>query len=263
MDIRTSPMVLIHASEVAACIGKNPYKSRADMVLVVLKRMDAAAFEQSGLSLQEDLEKALVASARQANPMIDETVDSAYKAGSSKGASEVHDVLQEVESIITNTPSLTKSDRKTILRHCRSEAYKGFGTLREQDAMKGLEDVVGILTKDNKYTKRRVDGSNNVFVGGRVDGFATLPQKDGDTRTSEPVLIEIKTRMKRLFRKVVTYERIQVLTYMFIFKQVNAKMIEKIGIDVMVHDIVNNEEEWLEITSALQLFASDVIHLMR
>lgn len=259
----THPMMLIHASEVAACVGKNPYTSRDEMMRIIMKRMDAHLFAQSGLCLQEDLEKMIVTDARRANPVVDKLVDSAYKSGSADQTKTVHDVLQHVTSCVIKT-DLTRVEQDTIIRHCRTEAFRKFGTIQETHAMEGLEQTVGVLTKDDVYTKRKVEGVNNLYVGGRIDGFATPLIQEGDesTVTVEPILIEIKNRMNRLFRKVVMYERIQVMTYMFIFRQSKAKLVERLGTQVMVHDIIRDDDAWSNIEIELQEFATDVFKML-
>lgn len=262
--------MLIHASEVAACIGRNPYKARADMLRVVLRRYDVAAFEDSGLEIQEEEDALVVLAARAADPAIDLAVRNAEASGSKTNVAEVHHLVKAGQEAAADSVVgfLTPGMRAVVERHCRDEAFRQFGTAKETESMRGLEMTVGTLVKDDKYTKRRVDGPIKVFVGGRVDGFATppatIPLSSGSLVTPQvrpTVLVEIKNRMNRLFRRVVDYERIQVLTYMHIFQRRCAKLIERMGEEVAVHDIPYDHDEWLEISAALQDFAKDVIAL--
>lgn len=254
--------MLIHASEVAACIGRNPYRSRAEMLRVVLKRYDAAAFQEGGFVVQSDVDACAVATARAADPAIDAAVAGAEAAGSRVCVAEVHGLIVAAQAAATQSaaPSITPLVRTLVERHCRNEAFCQFGTAHEADAMRGLELTVGTLLKDDRYAKRRVDGPVAVYVGGRVDGFATPPPAiTGPDRPT--VLVEIKNRMHKLFKRVVDYERVQVLCYMHIFERRCAKLVERMGDEVAVHDIPFDHVGWEEIASALQDFAREVISM--
>lgn len=250
-------MILIHASEVAACVGMNPYKSIADMMPIIMRRCDAAAYTRSGIVSQDEADAALVREARVSIPSIDAALCAAEDIG--KNASTAEQVCTTVDAlmILAEHESCDSKTRAAVVEHGRREAFCGFGTVQEGTSMRGLEELVGVLTKDDKYVKRRVDGTLPVFVGGRIDGFATPhPPSEGG-----PVLVEIKNRMKRLMRHVVDYERIQVLTYMYIHDQDAAKLIERKGDDVLIHDIVFAPIEWSLIMDALQDFAAKVVRM--
>lgn len=252
--------MLIHASEVAACVGRNPYKSREEMLSIVLRRYDAAAFEGSGLEIQEMVDAKVVATARSEDHAIDAAILAVENSGVKASVEEVHELVRVGQAATASSvsESMTPIVRATVARYCRDEAFRQFGIAKEGDSMRGLEQTVGVLTKDDKYTKRRVDGLFPVFVGGRVDGFATPPPRDGEKVARPTVLVEIKNRMNRLFRRVVDYERIQCLTYMHIFERRCAKLVERMGEEVAVHDVPFDHIEWTEISSDLQAFAVDV-----
>lgn len=248
-------LMLIHASEVAACIGRNPYKSRGDMIPIVLKRYSAAAFQRLEMCTQDDLDASIITKARHSDPVIDAAVAASELAGTMKTSFEVHEIVERATAACVSACECAGSTATGVLtRHCRGEAFRRFGTAQESDSLRGLE--LTDLVKDDKYTKRRIQGELTMCVGGRVDGFAK--QAPG----KETVLVEIKNRMNRLFNRVVDYERIQVLTYMFIFNRDCAKLVERKGDDAMVHDIVFIPEEWEEISQRLQEFGRDVMVLM-
>lgn len=257
-------MILIHASEVAACVGRNPYKSRVEMLSIVLRRYDVTAFEGSGHEIQEVVDARVVATARSEDLAIDAAINAVENSGIKASVQEVHELIRvgQAAAATSTVGSMTPIVRATVARHCRDEAFRQFGIAKEGDSMRGLEQTVGMLTKDDKYTKRRVNGLLPVFVGGRVDGFATPPVRDGDTVARPTVLVEIKNRMNRLFRRVVEYERIQCLTYMHIFNRRCAKLVERMDEEVAVHDVPFDLIEWTEISSDLQAFAVDVLALV-
>lgn len=170
------------------------------MLRIVLKRYDAAAFQEGGFSIQQDEDGLVVAAARAADPLIDAAVREAESSGLKNNVTEVHSLVYagQVAATLSQAPSVTDRVRTVVERHCRDEAFRQFGTAKEADAMRGLEATVGTLVKDDKYAKRRVDGPIHMFVGGRVDGFATPPAEQ-DAAVRPKVLVEIKNRMNRLF----------------------------------------------------------------
>jgi hypothetical protein len=74
-------------------------------------------------------------------------------------------------------------------------------------------------------------------VCGKIDRIEERP--DGSR-----ILVEIKNRTNRLFRRVVEYEFIQVQVYLQMLGLVHARLVEQYNNQVLSHDIARDEETW-------------------
>ena len=72
------------------------------------------------------------------------------------------------------------------------------------------------------------------------------------------ILVEIKNRTNRLFRRVVPYEYVQVQVYLRMVGLVHARIVEQYNNQVLSHDITRDEEMWSNVIEpGLREFCSD------
>jgi hypothetical protein len=91
-------------------------------------------------------------------------------------------------------------------------------------------------------------------VGGKVDAFQTL---DDGTE----IVVEVKNRMRRLFERVVDYEYVQCMCYMYIHQSKKAKLVEKYNSEVREYDIDFVDSKWTDIVKGLVDFTQEVLEL--
>jgi len=72
------------------------------------------------------------------------------------------------------------------------------------------------------------------------------------------VLVEIKNRTKRLFRKVPDYEYIQVQTYLQMLNLERARLVEQFNSQVLSHDIERDDEFWKNVLKCLESFCQQL-----
>jgi hypothetical protein len=81
-------------------------------------------------------------------------------------------------------------------------------------------------------------GDVKFVVCGKIDRIEERP--DGSR-----ILVEIKNRTNRLFRRVVDYEFIQVQVYLQMLGLVHARLVEQYNNQVLSHDVERDEETWI------------------
>jgi len=240
--------VTIKASDVAACIGLNPYKSPAEVRDELWKKYWPETF--TGLTKTDEARASLAKSAT-AQKVLDQAV--AYKA---KDSTEAQTNFEKAKKGIEKDDSLAAEEKALVIEHLRSKCYTTHGTRSEdRTADKVSEETGTTLLRDNSFytlpVLERNDGTA-FFVTGKVDRIEVGP--DG-RRT----LVEIKNRTRRLFNTVREYENIQIQVYLRMLGLLDAKLIEQYNNTTGTLLIARDEEIWdNEIWPGLVDFATDL-----
>ena len=140
--------VTLRASEVAAIIGLNPYKTRAEMILEHWKRYSPKTF--SGEKTQTDEAVEILSSFESARAVLREAV-----SARASDSTHVQEILSAAEYAI-NSDSLMAPDQKlAVIEHVRSRVSTTHGT-RSEDAT--ADKVVA------KKLKSKLDFAENVIA---------------------------------------------------------------------------------------------------
>ena len=128
---------------------------------------------------------------------------------------------QLVEDIIKNKPELKPKELKKIKECVKQVTNTNFGTKHESNS----------LSKYNKTNNKSIKTTSKFFkasfiktekyqwlLGGKIDGLDT----------DEDSIIEFKNRVNRLFYKLRDYEKVQTMTYMFLLKKTNSRLVESL-----------------------------------
>ena len=116
-----------------------------------------------------------------------------------------------------------------------------------------------VLGRDNTFYTLNIGtwGEFEFQIAGRIDRIEECP--DGSK-----VLVEIKNRANRLFRRVVEYELIQVQVYLQMLGLVHARLVEQYNNQVLSHDITRDEEFWQNvILRGVEEFCQELANVMR
>lgn len=277
VSMSTPKMFKINASEVAAIIGKNPYKKKEEALLDCWNR------NMNGLPPQEILRAQRVcAKNKEVNKaysqMIDdikktENNDDVIKKKAEFSAKIQKEVVGKVEDEIIKTKesyeqdiqyARTRSDKAKIEEMYKEEMKKlekkkeqaiedaknvekdamskfncNYGTRKEDTVASSYEEITGMNVE--KPTKRYTWEPHPGFtVVGKFDGFA----EDG-------TLVEIKNRVRRLFGIVKEYENVQVHVYMKMCHATTAHLVEKFRDQVMVHQVLYDDDLMCEVESGI------------
>jgi hypothetical protein len=228
-----APKVIIKASDVAACVGLNPYKPAAEVRADLWKKHWPETFE--GLTKREEAEKALNTSAR-SKEILARAV--AFKA---QDSAEAQDNYTRAKEQIEQDATLKPEDREKVIEHLRTKCYTTHGTRSEdKTAIKVTEETGATLVRDNAFYTLpllETEDGTTFFVTGKIDRLEIGP--DG-SRT----LVEIKNRTRGLFGSLREYENVQIQVYLRMLGLVRAKLVEQYNTKTNTITVTRDEEIW-------------------
>ncbi len=244
--------VTLKASDVAAIVGLNPYKPREEVRDELWKKYSPETF--TGRTKRDRANDALNAS-EDARKVLGEAL--AIRA---KDSSEAAKIFEKARDQVNLDPKLSAEQKAEVVEHLRSKVYTTHGTRSEDKTSDKVEQDTGTrLVRDNSFYKFEVcelDGFKFV-VCGKIDRIEERP--DGSR-----VLVEIKNRTNRLFRRVVGYEMVQVQVYLQMLGLVHARLVEQYNNQVLSHDVDRDEEMWSNvILPGLEDFCQELAGCLR
>lgn len=250
-----SRMVSIPASEVAAVVGRNPYKPASEVFNMLWQRWSPSTFE--GTTKIDELIEAY----GRLNVETQELMDRAatYKASD---AVDAVSTLRNATSIIQKSELIDAEDKGKVIELLKTQVSTGHGIRTEDKVVEKVAKDEGITFQQDTelYSVPVLDfademeGGKEFVIRGKIDRL----QQDED---GELVLVEVKSRMKRLFYEVRDYEYIQVQAYFQMLPpQIRrAKLIEQYMDETNTMIIERDDDFWHEeIEPALLLFCEDL-----
>jgi PD-(D/E)XK nuclease superfamily len=239
--------VVLKASEVAAILGKNQYKPRQEVLNELWKKYSPETF--TGKTKKDKAEEALSAS-----DAAQEVLKSALSINATN-SSQVQSIFSEARDKINFDPKLSNEQKAEVIEHLRSKVYTTHGTRSEDKTSdKVATEQNQKLVRDNAFYNYEVCtiGETKFVVTGKID---RIEEKEDGSR----ILVEIKNRTNRLFRRVVEYEMIQVQVYLQMLGLVHARLVEQYNNQVLSHDITRDEELWTNvIVPGLEQFCNEI-----
>lgn len=205
----------IKASDVAAIIGKNPYKT-ADQVF---NERISVYFNAPVQTEQKVFEETLA----KEEPKVQQ---------------EVKRILERSKSVPIDTHKELTTIPDSVKKYVKHEMYKNNGTHNESKTAEKFN-----VEKDPTFYTLPL--YRNVRLVGMIDG---RKYKDGQ-------IVEIKNRQNRLFGSVPEYENIQVQVYMKLTGIHRCKFIEQYKDHTKEYEIGFNSFKWPEIEDKLIEFA--------
>jgi hypothetical protein len=224
--------IIIKASEVAACIGKNPYKKPHEVLDEMWKKYSPETFkgttktDKAVAALDtSEAARAVLSSAMKANPSSSDEAEKVFKTAAAQ---------------IQNNLDLSNSQKRDVLDHIRSQVYTTFGTKSEDKTADKVEaDENTKLVRDESFYRLEVtsiEGTRYVIVG-KID---RIEEHADGTRT----LVEIKNRTRGLFGEVRGYEMIQVQVYLQMLGLEKARLVEQYNKETNSNDITRDDTLW-------------------
>jgi len=228
-----APRVTIKASDVASCIGLNPFKPASEVRDELWKKYWPETFE--GLTKREEA-RASLAKSSEAQKVLAEAVS--FRA---KDSAEAQTNYEKAKKEIEKDTTLAMEDKKKVIEHLRSECYTTHGTRSEdKTADKVTEETGTTLVRDNAFYTLpllETEDGTTFFVTGKIDRIEVGP--DG-SRT----LVEIKNRTRCLFGKLREYENVQIQVYLQMLGLTKAKLIEQYNNTTGTLLVTRDEEIW-------------------
>jgi hypothetical protein len=238
--------IVIKASDVAAIVGRNPYKPSDEVRDEMWKKYWPETFNGQTKS---DRAWGAIRASDDAMKVLSEAT--AVKTRNSDDAEATFLIAKE--KVIADN-KLTTEQKSDVIEHIRSQVYTGHGTRSEdKTSYKVSNDEGAKLVKDNSFYRISVCeiGEFDFEIVGKIDRIQEMP--DGSR-----VLVEIKNRTKRLFKKVPDYEYTQVQTYLQMLKLENARLVEQFNSQIMSHDIVRDDVFWKDVINSLESFCQQL-----
>ena len=225
--------ITIKASDVAACVGLNPFKPASEVRDELWKKHWPETF--SGLTKKEEALEALDRSSS-SREILKQAAS--FKANNS---AEAQENFEKAKKRIEQDASIGADDRSKIVEHLRSRCYTSHGTRSEdRTATKVTAETGATLIRDNAFYSLPLleteDGT--VFcVTGKIDRIEVA--EDG-TKT----LVEIKNRTRRLFGTLKDYENVQIQVYLRMLGLMRGKLIEQYNDMTNSIQVSRDEEGW-------------------
>jgi hypothetical protein len=237
------PRFVVKASEVAAIIGKNPYKSPVEVRDEMWKKYFPATFK--GETKADKAERALSASESAQKVLSDAA------ATETKSSTETENLFQKAKDQINSDSKLTAAQKTEVIDHLKTKVYTSHGIRSEDKTSDKVESEEKTrLIRDDAFYNIKVWGDFQIV--GRVD---RIEEKADGSR----ILIEIKNRTKRLFRKVPEYEYVQIQTYLQMLGLEQARHIEQFNNQVNSTDIARDDLYWeQEVKPPLEQFCKEL-----
>ena len=220
--------IILKASEVAACIGKNQYKRPQEVLDDMWKKYSPETFKGK---TKDDYAMEAIESDQKATEIFKEV-----ERASPKNSSEVMKIMDEVSIRLKAASSLQLRDFYGVKDFLRKTLFTNFGTKNESKTANA--DSANLYEDDTfyKYKVCEIEGTTYEIVG-RIDRFEI---DDFNQKT----LVEIKNRTRCLFNTVREYESIQVQTYLQMVKLNMARLVEQHNNERKSYIIMRDDEKW-------------------
>lgn len=251
--------LLVYASQIAACIGKNRYKLPHEALETVWKRVDPMGFKRALVRCQrQDPEDRLKELA-----LTHVDIDKVLKTAAESVPQTAAETIGTLSSVTSEVPvqKLSKEDAALVQDKVRENLFCGYGTRSEDSVFHTLTNDMGFdLRKDTTFHWKMFGQYKGAEwgLGGRIDAISA----DGTT------VIEIKNRVRRLFEHAVEYENVQIQSYMHILDSATKGMLvevlktetSKMGLIPVEKDEVLWEETILPRLTVFCEYLIDLLH---
>lgn len=257
-----APFVCVYASQVAACIGANRHQKVSDAVKKMWQRISPEGFQsaldRNGLKTEDAAIRDLAVANVAVRSLVQRSLlppDSSCEAASTYAG--VHGELSGLASLMDDEKQLVDSALKR-------NVFTSYGTRAEPEALNYIREVLGVpCHADPTFYKQKMGeidtgvGTLPWFLGGKVDAVSD----DGT------LVIEIKNRVHRLFRKAPLYEEIQIQSYLELLDIQDGVLVECLkpvqGLQTSVISVARNRVWWeYEIVPKLHAFVTFVVRLL-
>lgn len=234
--------IILFASDIASCVGRNKFKSRNEMLKVYWKRVDPESYGKQ--SFEKEMREIV-------ETCTNKKEFAQLLATNVSHPSEIPEVAEKAVKLAESS-NIDSAGAKDFVK---AELYKKFGTDHEDEVTTGICEKLGLsIVKSNAFVKKVLCTCKGVkvLVGGRLDG---VDEAAG-------TIYEIKNRMRGVFGKVPEYEMAQIQTYMFITGKIKSVLVERHADDVEMHHVDFDAEYWTALKAELESFAEDLIDLV-
>lgn len=267
-------MITINASEIAALVGKNPYKDPEEAIQDLLNRNvhktpdtetqrtleickddkeaqrlhqemvararhtksseEAARVKTEYHQKIEGVEKSRVAQIGQEHDQSVKKIDEEFEKKTREACTRGQKLQVQAEKADAIIEVQSQVMKKTHEVQSQMTHMKNVGT-RKTNTSFGTRHEGDVGEMYHKQTGLRIEKDNARKFWEFMPGFGIVGRFDGFNE--EGTLVEIKNRMRRLFGTVVEYEKVQVHVYMAMSRKTQAQLVERYQDQIMVHEV--------------------------
>lgn len=226
-------MILYYASELAACVGLNRYKSINDSIVAIWARNCRKSYEQAlerrNIEPPKPIEDVLKQKGLSVSDLIKKTFSSSTV------------LEQNIQKLcIENKVKIDYKEMQEIKSHIQT---KNGSDNEEVSLDKYAEKLNSKIVDRNAHFYTKIL-SENQKIGGRIDGL-----------TEDGKLVEIKNRQYRIFSVVPIYEKVQVHAYMFLLGLQECHLVQVYNEDSDTTIVKFDPEFWKSITEKITDFS--------
>lgn len=252
-----SNKINIAVTEIPVICGMNPYENIKKTIVKHWKMLDQ---EMYNYMIESGFDKPLTNN----NEKIDyytkkynlsSLTEDAKTCSSSTNAKELQTSKKNIISKIESDNNIPINEKEDLKKQIDSLVYTGYGIKKESDAINIYIKQSGINVIENQKCVRKLfitSGNVSWYVIGKVDGLT----EDGTT------IIEIKNRTKNLFKTIVDYEKIQMMTYMKLFRKQKCNLVECLDKKINVIELQYDDKFWNMIDIHLQKYVKFMTHFI-
>lgn len=216
--------IFFFASEIAIITGHNPYEKRQKVIDRLVSQYFPELLEGYEL-IPLDNREFLEDLSKKTNIDISKELKA---TDNSKNTKELQinqkKLIDKMTENLKKDPTISNKQITEVKKAIKSATNTQFGTTYENDGIKKYTELTGEnVLEDNSFRKYKLlETKDYVFyVGGRIDGFLLDSEN-----TNVCKVVEVKNRMRKLFKKLRDYEKVQCHVYMKLWCTLNSDLIE-------------------------------------
>lgn len=206
----------LNISEIAIITGDNKFKDLDEYILTLWKKNFPDDFNKYSTvykipEKEEDIKK-LISTCTNNKINIEEEIK---KINNTNNIVELNENKKKLNEKINNIKDESlKNEMKKCITNITNTTY---GTSNENNILALCEQkFMTKIIKDDKYKRKLIhDGTFKWYIGGKIDGV--------DDKNN---IYEIKNRVSKLFYELRSYEKVQIMTYLFLHKSSKGYLIE-------------------------------------
>lgn len=270
------PPVCVYASEVAALIGRNRYKSQEETMISVMNRNRLV--HPQGKELQEHQQRVAAVvqhvQMREKAPPPSETIDKvatqhkvdAAVLQEAVNAPEAHPLSAPVQAAVKAVKDAVKKNalQEAVVENNVPEQTATQALLSKEACDHGIRKEEGT---ERLYVQRHCGTAHHsqqavkkTFTTQRGNEYVLFGRLDGYD-PKDACVVEYKNRMHRLFARVPDYELPQLYVYMALTSSTRAKQVEQWGDDTLVHEVHFDDKEWESILENVSNAVDEMIRI--
>jgi hypothetical protein len=208
--------LLINISQIAIITGDNIYQNKRDFLINYWEKFDKNDYEKfkNITNFSKNTDEEIIEKITKKNK-----IDIKVELEKSITLDNTNDLDSLKKSILNKIDNISIEDKNKISKSLQNITNTNFGTKNENDITSIYENMTGLkIIKDDKYRKKNIIKTNdfNISIGGKIDGI----------NFETNCIIEIKNRVNKLFYSLRSYEKVQIICYMYLFNSFKGHLVE-------------------------------------